>query len=138
MLLDTEYTSAFTGAGSYSLVEQVTANSSEIGRLSSVRVYDFKVTTVDGSGNESIGVELTTDADGLGYYWEIDNLAAGCEQVLQVIAVPVGHGVILSRISRLTSVSPARSLPMIRVMVAPQAQRELASVQSERLHAPVV
>ena len=35
---------------------------------------------MDGSGNESTGVELTTDADGLGYYWEIDNLAAGCEQ----------------------------------------------------------
>ena len=42
-------------------------------------------------GHESIGVELTTDADGLGYYWEIDNLAAGCEQSA-AIAVPVVMG----------------------------------------------
>ena len=45
----------FQGAGAYSLVKQVTENSIGIGSLSTVRVYDFKVTTLDGAGNESDG-----------------------------------------------------------------------------------
>ena len=128
----------FTGAGSYSLVEQVTANSSEISGLSSVRVYDFKVTTVDGSGNESIGVELTTDADGLGYYWEIDNLAAGCEQSAAGNCGPSGSwGDSFSNLQAYQCFA-GTVFTDDSCYAGPQVPRGLGSAQSERLRAPVV
>ena len=47
-------------------MKQVTENSLGIGSLSTGRIYDFKVTTIDAAGNESGGETLTSDVDGLG------------------------------------------------------------------------
>lgn len=69
----------FTGGTSYSFVKQTDFNFIEIGGLSASRSFDFRVTSVDGAGNESAGVTISTDADGLAYQWEVANLAAGCE-----------------------------------------------------------